>query len=422
MEKCLKIIKVNLLSVIALPLLVLATVSKLTAKALEKLGMIISMLLVTLFLIAGFEFMKHPDNHMNVVANLVVVALFAGIVIVLIVLLLRLAASAVLFVWNGIIQIFNTLYDVTYTGFLHLYASCENDYQYISLNGKKVQNALLCPFYMLLLGLDKLIITVISLALGVSVILSILIVGGTLIAVSHRFQNAFGLNVFEAAARYDTFSRVYGIVLFIAVMALVVTVLLSLGIEWYEWAQELKLTGEQLSADISQLQATDWSLSEREDAADDTYDIYQDSLQQHVDDLAPLGDQVEALLSSTDNSLLRSAWGSYYRNLSDIVDECRKYRSGIPLEQFKRLVPRIKQLDRQREDVYKMIDKLELLEADPVRASVFFSGCNTLEKLDKRYKSLCKAYHPDAEGGDKETFQRMQEEYAALKNTLEGDF
>ena len=41
------------------------------------------------------------------------------------------------------------------------------------------------------------------------------------------------------------------------------------------------------------------------------------------------------------------------------------------------------------------------------------------EKLDKRYKALCKTYHPDAEGGDKETFQKMKDEYDEIRKHLE---
>lgn len=45
--------------------------------------------------------------------------------------------------------------------------------------------------------------------------------------------------------------------------------------------------------------------------------------------------------------------------------------------------------------------------------SIFFQGCETKDKLEKTYKSLCRAYHPD-NGGDEETFKRMNEEYNKL--------
>lgn len=419
MEKFLKIIKINILSVIALPLLLLATACKLISKALEKLGIILGMLIMILLLVAGFEFIKNPDGGLNVIIHIIVMCIVAGLIVALLIWLANLAAAIVIAIWSGIIGFFEAIYDFTYTGFLHLFAICENDYLYISLNGRKILNAFLCLFFTILRAANKLIVTVISLALGASVILSILIVGGSLIGLSHNFNHTFGLNIFEAAARYDTFSLVYGIVMYIAVTALFVTVLLSLGIEWNEWAAELKLTGEELTENIAEIQQSDWRIAADPSVTNETADAYLQNLREHIESLEPLGDQVEELLTSTDNSLLRSTWGNYYRNLSDIVDECQKHRSGIPHDQFKRLVPRIQQLEKQRDDVRRIVEKLRVLQDDPVKASVFFAGCNTADKLEKRYKSLCKAYHPDAEGGDKETFQKMQDEYARLKEYLQ---
>ena len=48
----------------------------------------------------------------------------------------------------------------------------------------------------------------------------------------------------------------------------------------------------------------------------------------------------------------------------------------------------------------------------------FFKGCDTLEKLNKRYKSLAKAYHPDMEAGDTEMMQIINNEYERLKSEL----
>ena len=62
MEKVFKILKINLLSIIALPLLLLATASKLIAKALEKVAVILGMLFLTLLLVLGFEFFKNPSG------------------------------------------------------------------------------------------------------------------------------------------------------------------------------------------------------------------------------------------------------------------------------------------------------------------------------------------------------------------------
>lgn len=45
----------------------------------------------------------------------------------------------------------------------------------------------------------------------------------------------------------------------------------------------------------------------------------------------------------------------------------------------------------------------------------YFNGCETLEDLNKRYKSLAKKYHPDMPGGDTETMAKINQEYDRLK-------
>lgn len=440
MEKFLKILKVNILSVIALPLLLLATVCKLIAKAMEKLPVIISILIFTGLLALGFEFVKNPDNGMSVIAGIIVAFVVAGLIILLLIMIARLAAAVVAAIWYTIIAFFEAIYNVTYTGFLKLFAICENDYQYISLDGKKGLNTVYCLFYTLLRIVNRVIVTVVSFALFASIALSILLVGSSLIGLSRNYQKDFGLNLFQAAARFDTFSLVYGIVMFICIMAVFVVVLLSLGIEWHEWAMELKVTSDELSESIRELQNYDWSLAQDDGSArgrgigrgasqdfgqgtdsalpDETVTACLNTLNEHIASLDTLGSQVEAVLADRDNTLLRSTWGNYFRNLSEIADECSKYKRGIPVDRFRQLIPQIKQLDKQRNEVSKLADKLQLMNADPVKSSVFFAGCNTVEKLDKRYKSLCKAYHPDETGGDIETFQKMQEEYIRLKASM----
>ncbi len=419
MEKILKILKINILSLIALPLLLIATASKLIAKALEKVAVILGMLLITVFLIMAFEFMKNPSGGLEAIGMLIIIFLIGFVFVMIFIFLMTLATTFITVIWTAVIGFFGLIYDLTYTGFLSLYATCESDYQYINLSGNKVANAFLCLFYTILYAVNKVIITVISFALPASFILSGLLIVSSLVSIHLEVKETFGIGLLQFIGKFDTFSIVYGIVMYIAIMATFIVVLLSLGIEWHEWAQELKMTGDELDENIRTLQESDWHMARDSEAATETGDAYIQNLEEHIESLEPLGDMVEAVLSAKDNALLRSTWGNYFRNLSDIVDECTKYKNGIPLDKFKKLIPRIQQLEKQREEVKNMAERLQAETADPLKSAVFFSGCNNSEKLEKRYKSLCKAYHPDTEGGDTETFQKMQEEYDSLKEILQ---
>lgn len=419
MEKILKILKINILSLIALPLLLLATACKLTAKALEKLALILGMLILTLFIIMGFEFFKNPESGMEVLLTLLLVFFIGFLIIMIIFFVMTMMASVVTLIWSAVIGFFEFVYDLAYTGFLKLHGICESDYQSICLTGKKVPNAIFCLFYTILSLINKVIVTVISFALPASFLLSALLIADALLGIHLHAKASFGIGLFTFMGKFDTFSLVYGIVMFVMVMALFITVLISLGVEWHEWAQELKMTEEEMDADIRDLQSRDWHMARSEENASDTGDAYMQNLEEHINSLDPLATMVESALNVQDNPLLRSAWGSYYRNLSDIVEECSRYKQGIPLNKFKKLIPRIQQLEKQRDEVKHFAKKSQEAGNASPQSPVFFAGCSDMEKLEKRYKSLCKAYHPDTGDGDTETFQKMREEYEQLKAALQ---
>ncbi len=48
----------------------------------------------------------------------------------------------------------------------------------------------------------------------------------------------------------------------------------------------------------------------------------------------------------------------------------------------------------------------------------FFLGCKTKDELEKRYKMLVKAFHPDTGYGDETLFKNMTAEYNKLKSNL----
>ncbi len=50
----------------------------------------------------------------------------------------------------------------------------------------------------------------------------------------------------------------------------------------------------------------------------------------------------------------------------------------------------------------------------------FFAGCGTVKEVEKRYRALCKAYHPDQGYGDEETFRMISKQYEEVKQEFEG--
>ena len=52
------------------------------------------------------------------------------------------------------------------------------------------------------------------------------------------------------------------------------------------------------------------------------------------------------------------------------------------------------------------------------QTSSYFFGCTTKEQIQKRYRDLCKVYHPDMGNGSAEIFDQINKEYEQLKREV----
>lgn len=417
MGKIIKILKINILSLVAIPLLLLATALKLIAKSLEKIPLFIGLGIASALILSLASFDAATESIMNIIGGIIAACMLFGVMILILYWIFSLISSIVMLIWTLITTCFDALYNICYTGYLSLYTACERDYQFLSLNGKKVLNCFICPFYSILRGMSWLIATVVSLMLPAAIVCSIGLVLFTLYDLNSNTKAAFGLNLIQFAKKSQTASVIGGIFIYGAVMAIAVTAIMAFAMEWYEWARDLKMTGAEISADIAQL--TDRELQMASGSLEDSDENlkYLDNLQEHLNRLDPLGQRVQTVLEKKESPQLLSCWGSYMRNLENLVNQFTE-NNGVTSEQLKKMIPQIQQLDRQREDVQKLTDKLTEELQNPAGSSIFFAGCDSLEKLEKRYKSLCKTYHPDMGDGDTETFQKMKAEYENIKAAL----
>ncbi len=97
------------------------------------------------------------------------------------------------------------------------------------------------------------------------------------------------------------------------------------------------------------------------------------------------------------------------QDMSDFED-----RAVNPEDEYKRYNPNT--AERASDEEYTQSFAQESQEKIPV---MFFQGCDTLEKLEKRYKNLAKTFHPDTEAGDTETMKTINAEYDRLKKEFE---
>ena len=414
MEKTLKILKINALSLVAIPLLLLATFFKLVAKAFEKITIFLVLGVIALILFAYLSLAMMPKNIGEVIIVLLCILILFALMFFLVGWLFGLISVIAIAVWNGIIKVFDNLYETTYNAYLSLFTSCEEDYQILSLNGRKGPNAVACLFFTILKGLSLLITTLVTLSLVIGITASVGIVLITLFDLNKNVKTAFGMNFFKYMAKCQLHDVIFGILIYVVIMGMIITCIMAMAMEWYEWGKELRITGKEISDEVTDLIKSDLKMASGSSDEVERNLEYMRTLEDHLATLEPLSEKVTNILDQKDNPLLRSYWGIYMRNLSPLVEECSGKKTPTAAR-FKQLIPQIQLLDGQRSDVQKLANKLEAELQNPSGTSVFFAGCNTLDKLEKRYKNLCKTYHPDIAEGDTDTFQKMQAEYKQLR-------
>ena len=112
MKTVLKILKINLLSIIALPLLLIATLSKLIAKALEKFMLLFGMTLTIGVIMLLFELVRDPKSTFQGMILLVICLVIGGIIVAAMLYILSLISKVCMVVINAVIAGFLFVYEL----------------------------------------------------------------------------------------------------------------------------------------------------------------------------------------------------------------------------------------------------------------------------------------------------------------------
>ena len=416
-----RVLKVNIYSILALPFLIIATISKMIAKALGKISVILTMAIITGAAVIVVQIARDPSgiiSHMGMTT-----AIFVGLGIIIA--FLRLVFSVVRFVlitiYHAVIRLFETIYELSFSVYSSLYNGCTNDFKYLSLTGPSFIYGVLCVFYVILCFVNLLIRGFIHISLLLMIAFSAGFAGFIYFDVSSKVRETFGLELMDYLGRFDTVSLVGSTGLYFLLVIDVFVIFVSLGVEWKRWSDELSFNEDDLDRLMDHFEDNDEDIDEylEDDEIDEVLYEYISVVNEHLELIEDFMDEVKGAIELQKNELLENSCNEYLRNLSDVSDELAQSRGNLSEQDVSRLKPLIRKLDRQRDNIRKMIEKQAEILDNPARNSMFFVGCNTREKLDKRYKSLCRAYHPDSEGGDEETFKALNAEYTKLKKLME---
>lgn len=411
----LRIIKINLLAILALPFLLIATISELIARALEKIPVILRMVSISVIIVIIADTLR-DNTGLNASAEFAIYVGVCAVVVTTALWVLSVFSSILDILWHFITLFFNAIHDLTYRFFLSLNESCENEFMILSLNGLSTLNTIACFCYLLLHGIDWLIIHLLWLSHALCIAASCAIAAAVFIRRSAETMLSYGMPLTDFLQSGDQAAILYECVLLLAIIIPAAVILISLGREWRDWAIELRMDSMEYEEYIDSLQDYRVSLFHEEEEPDDEALEMEEILNDHTGTIDDLYNEIINVLSIKNDILLKNQWNEYLKDLSDLIDVIEnEYHNEIPHREFKKMLYKVRYLDRQRNDLFEGIDNILELAENPANTSIFFVGCNSREQLDKRYKELCKAYHPDSAGGDQETFVNMQLEYRELK-------
>lgn len=423
MKRAGTIIKINILALAALPLLLLSTAAKLVAKAMEKLILILGIVVITAVLALILELMKTPGETLHGVLMLILCLVLGGIFTAVFVWILSLISSAVMAVTAVIISGFNFIYEWVYRGYSSLYRICKQDYGTISREGTPFWNGLSCLVYSLMRGVNRLLILFVTHALKLVIAGCVLLTVYSLYDMNAGIQRLFGVSLFRYLGLFNGYEVISGILLYLVVMAGICVVLVSLGIEWNEWGAQMRISTSDYDkyADMSGYQAQfdrdDSAIPDKERL--DRYQQYLDRFQIHMAEFEAFMEETQEVAAKSGDYLFRTARHEYMQNLMELAEKLRSFGDAVMPQQLEPLLPQLEKLDKQKEGLKRQLEKER--RTQEAAAGSFFAGCNTRNKLEKRYKALCKTYHPDMEAGDEETFKRIQTEYDKKKGEIGED-
>lgn len=423
MKKVFGVIKINILSLIALPLLLAAVAVKMLAKAFEKTMVAIASVAILLAAMLISAIIQNPGEVLNTVFIVILVLVIFGLITLLVVCIFTVASGIIMAIATFIIGILSGIYELLYSGYSALYSKCKRCYEE-QLGGieNSVLKGFVCLFYSILRGLNACIIFFVTHALKLLVLGCLLVVGGTLYALNQRTQTILGLNLFTTLGMFPVSDVIAGAVLYVAIFFCISTLLISMGLEWNEWGREMKMATTDYEGYLASLAEATASHSEVEmDGSGDEAALrcqeYMDKLNRHFAEAEEFQTETQGIIQKSENQVLRSLLGEYMSQAVELSEKMNSFPDSVPVAEFEKLIPQIKRLDSLKEDIQKL--NVKLAAQTPEGAGTgFFAGCDSMQKLEKRYKALCKTYHPDTEAGDEETFKKMQEEYEELKGKL----
>lgn len=420
MKTALKILKINFLSILTLILYLIAFLGK-TLEVFILRFRIVKYIIILVFLdIAVYEAIYYGIVFIEAYLYIIIAASMCCIVALVFSLARKLlyigitiVYALLIYIWYGLIILFNKIYVLCYSGALNLTNICINDFQYICLTSKKIKNAFCCIFYYISQVIKKLIKIISLFAIIISVVFS-----GFCIIIFEQLSNKYftryyNKDIFNLIKEHNNPAAIAEITALVIIIIGIFAILISVGYDLHMWAKEQSKPIKLGNFNINE----DEEIPKTQD--EEFYIKYRNIFYNSIEDIGILSDEIDKIYSKNPNTDLIIYWNEYLNNVDELysVFDSFNKRGKVSRFEIQSLIPKIRNIENQHEDIINRINEQKKRMANPFSEVIFFSGCNTLDKLERRHKILCKAYHPDV-GGDETTFKKMQSEYEKLKSVI----
>lgn len=420
-----KLLKINILSIAAILLLLPAVVVKLAAKILKKTQFLLGVVLALIATIAVFRILRDPVSVLQGIFEFLLLFCVAGIAVGLVILILSIISSISMTVIEAVIGLFESIYESMYSWYTKLFELCQSDFKELCSNRNQVLIGIVCFCYIVLRLFNQSLIFFISHALKFFILFGGIVLGGSVYLFHSEIVKELGISLFAYLKLFPIFDLLYAAVLYLVVIGGSLGVLISLGLDWSEWGAEMRL---ETSAYIDikskvkkrEMRDTDQIKTKEEQKRTKEFERcrqYLNLLEQHLKGFDYLSKEVAAAVEETQDSKLQTEYHAYLSELQELAAEFSEYQEGVPTEVIQEWIPIIQQLEQRKKTLSGFIEQNKT-QKKPDEQAKFFAGCDTEEKLEKRYRALCKTYHPDGEAGDEQTFVRMKAEYDERKRSF----
>lgn len=237
----LKIIKINILSLIAIPFFLISAITKIVATVIENLLLITGIAVFTLVAAFIFEFLRNPGTILQFLFLIAIFIAIAAIFIYIISLIFTLIVGFFSMVTSFLLQILEFISDGASSIYGKILSICSYDYNIIDKScSSKIKSNSLCFCYTLIYILNKLIVFILYNSIFIFALVAIVTFITPIILTASKINRDFGINIFTFLKLFDWYTLLYGIVIYIIALGGLSLIIAKVGIDISEWGDDLK--------------------------------------------------------------------------------------------------------------------------------------------------------------------------------------